>query len=267
MTATDYAIAWKLKRSILHLKALQRTIERFLGSKANGIIHDFQSEPGYLIVKAFSRRKPPFSCSLLIGDVLYHQRASLDYTVCELARYNKQVVDDRIEYPIFVNRDDFRNPVSGNLTPAIQKRIGLLAPQHQAIIESQQPFQGRYGDPEDDPLAILYRLSNFDRHQFLHLTSIITKTSFHDFSPPEAATRFEQVSVSYGAFKNEAEVARFRVIAGRELDVDLHSNVQFDVAFDEEGPGAGRPVLHTLGAIGVRVGEIIGDFNWSTLGP
>ena len=265
MTDTDYAIALKLRRSIVHLKHLERTIKRFLNGNANEVVNDFQSEPGYLIVKVISYRPPPRSCSLLIGDVLYHQRAALDYTACELARYNEQVVDDHVEYPIFLDRDDFRNPVSGQLTPAIVSRIGLLAQQHQTIIEEQQPFQQQYGEPEDDPLAILYRLSNYDRHQFLHLTSVITNASFHDFTPTEAAARFEQVSVSYGAFKSEAEVAKFRIRDGPELDVHVQSNVRFDVAFDEKGPGAGRPVLKTLGSIGMRVGEAIRDFNWSTL--
>ncbi len=261
MTDTDYAIAYKLTRATKHLKALHRTIDRFLKGKANGIANDFTSEPGYLIVKAFSRSGPPPSCSGLIGEILYHQRAALDYMACELARYNKQVVDDLVEFPIFLERDRFRSPVTGNLTPSVEKRIGLLRPDHQAVIEDEQPFQGRHGKPEDDPLWLLYRLSNFDRHQFIHLTSIITNTSFHDFTPSEAAARFKQISVTYGAFESQAEVARFAILRGPALDVEVQSNVRFDVAFGDKGPGAGRPVLNTLGAIGVRIGEIIQRFT------
>lgn len=261
MTDTDYAIAYKLTRATRHLKALHRTIQRFLNGKANGVINDFTSEPGYLIVKAFAHREPPPTCSGLIGETLYHQRAALDYMACDLARYNKQVVDDHVEFPIFLKREHFRNPVSGKLTPAVEKRIRLLRADHQAVIEDEQPFQGRHGKPEDDPLWLLYRLSNFDRHQFIHLTSIIANTSFHNFTPMEAGVRFQQVSVTYGAFKSEAEVARYRILPGPELDVHVQSNVRFDVAFDDKGPGAGRPVLRTLGGIGVRVSEIIQRFT------
>ena len=261
MTDTDYAIAYKLTRATKHLKALHRTIERFLKGKANGVINDFTSEPGYLIVKAFSHSEPPPSCSGLIGETLYHQRAALDYMACDLARYNKQVVDDHVEFPIFLERDKFRNPVTGNLTGAVEKRIGLLRPDHQTVIEDEQPFQGRHGKPEDDPLWLLYRLSNFDRHQFIHLTSIITNASFHNFTPREAAARFEQVSVTYGAFESQAEVARFRLLGGPELDVHVQSDVRFDVAFDDNGPGAGRPVRHTLADIGVRIVEIMQRFT------
>ena len=261
MTDTDYATAYKLTRSIKHLKALDRTIKRFLEGKANGVVHDFTSEPGYLIVKAINRREPPSSCSGLIGETLYHQRAALDYMACELARYNKQVVDNNVEFPIFLKREHFRNPASGNLSDAVKKRIGLLRSDHQTVIEDEQPFQGRHGEPEDDPLWLLYCLSNFDRHQFIHLTSVITNASFHNFTPREASARLQQVSVSYGAFESEAEVARFRIIPGPELDMHVQSDVRFDVAFGDGGPGAGRPVRQTLGGIGVRIADIMQRFR------
>ncbi len=259
MTATEHAISYKLNRSNKHAKELHRIILRYLRSEANGVVNDYDQWQT-LIVRAFSHREPPPSCSGLIGEYLYQVRASLDFMACELARLNGKVVDDKCEFPIFDTSAKFRNPVTGKLTPGVEKRIGLLRSDHQAIIEEEQPFQGRHGQPEDDPLWLLYRLSNFDRHQFIHLTSVIANASFHDFTPPEAAARLEQVSVSYGAFKNQAEVARFRILPGPEEVVNVNSRVRFDVAFDEEGPGAGRPVLHTLGAIGVRVAELLNRF-------
>jgi hypothetical protein len=257
MTDTEFTVAYKLMRGMRQLDTLERRIERFLGGKANGIVHDRTTEPGYFIVRAFSRREPPPTCNALIGEYLYHERAALDHMACELARRNNQIVDKHVEWPIFLDRDDFRNPVSGQFTPAVKSRIGLIASKYHAIIEDEQPFQGRYGQPEDDPLAILYELSNYDRHQFIHLTSIVTQASFHDFTPREAAARFEQVSVSYGAFESQAEVARFRILPGPELDVNVQTQVRFNVAFGDGGPLAGRPVLNTLGSIGVRVGELL----------
>lgn len=261
MTATDYAITYKLKRATTRLMTLRRTIRRFLQSDALGIVNDLTSEPGYLVVRGISRRPPPPSCSGLIGEVLYHQRAALDYMACDLARYNKETVDDHVEFPIFKDPSNFRNPVTARLTDGIVKRIGKLRADHQKVIEDEQPFQGRHGKPEDDPLWLLYRLSNFDRHQFIHLTSIVTKESVHDFTPSATAARFRQVSVTYGPFSNQTEIARFRILEGPEEDVHVQSNVRFDVAFGDEEPGAGRPVLSTLGGIGVRIGEIIQRFT------
>jgi len=261
MTETDYAIAYKVNRAGKHLKELHRTVKRFLAGNTNSVVNDDTSAPGYLIVKATSRGAPPPSCSGLIGETLYHQRAALDYMACDLARYNGQVVDEHVEFPIFIKPDRFRNPVTGKLTPAVDKRMGLLRSDHQKVIEEEQPFRELYGKPEDDPLWLLYCLSNFDRHQFIHVTSIITNTSFHSFAPPETAARFEEVSVSYGAFESEAEVARFRILDGPELNVHVESNVRFDVAFSEEGPGGGRQVIKTLADIQLRIAGIMKRFT------
>jgi hypothetical protein len=257
MTDTEFAITYKLTRGIHQVHALERTIKRFLKSKANSIVNDFEAEPGYLIVRAMSQRQPPPTCSALIGEFLYHARATLDYIACELVKRSNKVVDRYVEWPIFGDGNRFRNPVTGKLTDAIAKRIGLIAPKHQAVIEDEQPFKGRYGKPEDDPLFTLYELSNYDRHQFIHLTNVVANTSFHNFTPPEASQRFQQISVNYGAFKNRAEIARFLILDGPTINVHVNSNVRFDVAFGDGGPYAGRPVLGTLGGIGARVAEVL----------
>src|SRR3972149_8904052 len=111
MSDAVFGVAYKLARAIHHSKTLNKRIDRFLKSKANGVINDFKAESGYLIVKAFSRRPPPPTCSALIGEILYHQRASLDYMACELTRRNGQLVDDLVEFPIFTDPGAFRNPV------------------------------------------------------------------------------------------------------------------------------------------------------------
>jgi len=240
-----------------HLKNLHRTVNRFLNGKANGVTNDFTTKPGYLIVKAFSRRQVPPSLSGLIGECLYNERAALDYFACELARRNEQPVDNYVEFPIFKEPTKFRNPNTGNLTEAVVNRMGLLHPKHQAVIEDEQPFKGRHGKPEDDPLWLLYRLSNYDRHQFLHVTSVIRDANVQNFKPRKAAARFEQVSISYGAFEREAEVARYRILDGPALEMHVDSDVRFDVAFGDGGPCDGRKVVSTLADIGVRVSGII----------
>lgn len=261
MTDTDYAIRFKLDRAIHHLKLLERLVKSFLRSDANEVINDFTSEPGYLLVKVVSHREPPEILSVLIGEFLYHVRASLDYVACELTRYNQQSVDEDVEFPIFMRGDKFRNPVSGQLTQGVSKRIGRLRADHQAIIEDEQPFQGRYGTPEDDPLAILYRLSNFDRHQFVHVVSTITNASFNTFTPSHLAARFKRLDVQYGAFRSQAVVAKYGILDGPTADVHVQSDVRFNIAFDQEGPGGGRPILKTTADIFIRVGEVIKRLN------
>ena len=257
MTDTEFAITYRLNRGSRHLNTLYRRIRRFLDSKAYRVVNDMTSDPGYLVVKGRVRRGPPPTCSALIGEYLYHERAALNYMACELVRRNNGIVDSKVEWPIFMRRDKFRNPATGKFTAAIESRIGKIASKYYAIIEDEQPFQGRYGQPEDDPLAIIYELSNYDRHQFIHLTTIVTNASTHNFTPREAAARFQQVSVKYGTFENDTEIARFRILDGPELQVHVGTNVRFDVAFGDGGPRAGEGVVTTLGEIGGRVGKVM----------
>jgi hypothetical protein len=69
------------------------------------------------------------------------------------------------------------------------------------------------------------------------------------------------ISLNLGTLKDGAELARFAFLPGPGLQVDVHSNVEFDVAFDEKGPGAGKPVKQTLAQIGIRVTKIIQLFG------
>lgn len=248
-------IAPKLKRGIEHLKELRGEINTFLESDANGVVTDFDSEPGCLLVKAFVGNDPPPRFGILIGEILYHFRSTLDHLACELTKANNQPVDRNVEFPIF--DDPRRFSSNGNLTAAIQKRIGGIHPAKQVVIEREQPFKEIHGPPHDDPLWLLYELSNFDRHQALHLMNAYTDESSIELRPPEARGRFVELERFYGPLKEERTIARFAILQGPEFDVEVRANVRLDVSFGQSGPCPGRPVLYTLGDIGMRVGKII----------
>jgi hypothetical protein len=258
-------ISIKLARVAKHLDSINEEISRLVKSEDCGIIPDFKSEPGYLVVKAYMRSAPSPLVSIYIGEALYHLRSALDHLVCYLTENNHEVVHNKVEFPIFFKREDFRDE-GGALKAAILSRIGGLTPEHQALIEGEQPFQGKYGSPEDDPLWWLYGLSNFDRHQFLHLVGATILSGHNVFTPEWFADRyFTQISSRYGAFEGETEVARFRVAPAAYdvtpiVAVQVNSNLAFGIAFDEKGPGAGRPVIGTLKEIGQRVTLLVARF-------
>ena len=264
-----YSPSWivlKLARAKQHLDAVNEETRQLVDSKDCGVVVDFETEPGYLIIKAYMRRTPPPLCSIYIGEALYQIRSALDHLICYLTEKNGKVVNNKREFPIFSDRDHFRDPKTGALCSWILDRIDGLTPQHQALVEREQPFQGKYGAPDDDPLRWLYCLSNFDRHQFLHLVGT-TVVSAHDiFTPQWFADRYlTQITSNFGPFEGETEVARFRIAAAAhdltpEVAVQVNSKVSFSVAFDQNGPGLGRPVISTLKAIGERATLILAEF-------
>ena len=78
-----------------------------------------------------------------------------------------------------------------------------------------------------------------------------------EFVPPSLSQRFRLISKSYGPLEGETEIARYAVLKGEAADVQVDTKVRFDISFSKSGPGAGRPLVFTLGDIAVRVGELI----------
>jgi hypothetical protein len=198
---------------------------------------------------------------VLIGEFLYDLRCCLDYLTCELTTLNRRTPTERTEFPIFNDRLKFGTATDTDRGAAFTKKIGGLSSVHQALIENEQPYYGRYGRPEDDPLWWLHQLSNTDKHRFLHLVITVARQAAIKLEPPAAAQRFNMISLNLGTLKDGAELARFAFLPGPGLQVDVNSNVEFDVAFDEKGPGAGKPVKQTLAQIGIRVTKIIQLFG------
>src|SRR5437773_8457299 len=116
----------KIVRSQQHAQTLQEQQTTLYGSDDHGVVADFHSEPGYLIVKAFSWVSPPAEWSLIIGEALYQFRSTLDHLVCERTEANGQTVDSGVEFPIFDKPEKFRKP-DGNLTWKADRNIGRLS--------------------------------------------------------------------------------------------------------------------------------------------
>ncbi len=259
-------LAIKLARGVKHLGGISDEVNTLVASDACGILPDFKSEPGFLVIKAYMRETPSPLCSVYVGETLYQLRSSLDHLVCHLTEGNGKVVTNKTGFPIFVQRSEFRD-TAGSLMPAVRRLIDGLPPDQQAAIEAEQPFQGKFGTPEDDPLWWLYRLSNFDRHRSIHLVWSATIDAHDDFTPQWFADRyFTLIRTNYGAFEGETEVARYSIdpaandVGPPQVVVQVNSHVSFGLAFDNQGPGAGRPVVTTLKAIGERVARLVAAF-------
>ena len=164
MTVVDPAqwLGIKLARAVKHVQDVHDEDKRLVESDDCGVVADFKSDTRYLVIKAYMRSAPSPFCGIYIGEALYQFRSVLDHLTCYLTESNGQVVEDKTEFPIFLARGEFLNNAS-SLTRRVKQRIGGILHEHQTLIEREQPFQGKYGAPENDPLWWLYRLSNFDR--------------------------------------------------------------------------------------------------------
>jgi hypothetical protein len=259
-------IGAKLAAAYNHVRRIQAEHAALVESEDCGVIADLKADPGYLIVKAYCHRPPSPEWSIEAGEALYQFRSALDHLACRLTEQNGQPISEKTEFPIFLKREDFRNS-DGTLRSRVRDRIGGMSLKDQTAIEREQPFRRTGGAPDDDPLWLLYRLSNYDRHQFLHLIDLTVPTGYNEFRPPWFARHItRQVSANFGPFERETEVSRYEIsYDGPQVAVQVKSHVTFEMAFGKEGPGAGLPVIATLKQIGLRVVEIVGSFADTTL--
>jgi hypothetical protein len=250
----------KLARAGEHLESLKAQVNHFLGDdEANRIVNDSETEPDYLIIRAMPLRPTPVEFYILTGEILYHCRAALDYLACQLTEANKQTVDDYVEWPIFTDPDKFG--AVGALTPGLERKIGKIDARHQQMIRDEQPFARWHGQPDQDPLAILYELARLDRHRFLHMSRVVATVARVAFEPAEAAARYLRVSTTYGPLDEDTEILRYAKLRGPELQAQVTCDVRLNVAFSERVPYANRYIVSTLAAICVRVGEVAQKFR------
>ena len=69
-------LAIKLARGVKHLDNISQEVNTLVASDACGIIPDFNSEPGFLVVKAYMRETPSPLCSVYVGEALYQLSVS-----------------------------------------------------------------------------------------------------------------------------------------------------------------------------------------------
>jgi hypothetical protein len=145
-----------LSRKIHDNVIIKRTPTAFIlpdGRKVNGVLGEakFPFEPVPDIVK------------ILVGEIIYNLRASLDYLVYELARLDSGKIIDGTQFPIEDKKEVFwgrhRSYVKG------------LSDKHIAMVEVLQPYNGC------NWTRTLRELSNPDKHRQLTMPFVLTALS------------------------------------------------------------------------------------------
>jgi hypothetical protein len=152
----------KLERAEQHIETLRDRVEAF--QTRNPAPFDFRAEQTPLgddgvqyDLFAVVREEPPREFGLIVGDAVHNMRAALDYLVYALAPPEVRR-KRRTQFPIFADQSDFdeRSP----------SMLEGLMPDELELIERVQPFMAAEV-PSEDPLAVLNRLANRDKHHLL----------------------------------------------------------------------------------------------------
>ena len=138
------------------LLTLNEEIQRFVDVEVENIVLQGNFDGRGPTFEVGGHRPIPAEVLMLLSEVVFHLRASLDYVVYELSAISSGSYENGTQFPIEDTPAGF----------ATRKRTYLkgLDPTHVATIETLQPYRGA------DWAALLRTLSNQDEHRTFPLT-------------------------------------------------------------------------------------------------
>jgi hypothetical protein len=263
----------KWNRAMVHINEYKTATRNFIKDDAYGIEVKLDADGVQNIVFGRVYKEPPtLPWATIIGDVVNNLRSSLDYIAWELTILQNPVPPEPLErkwrnigFPIVTNRDLWED----RFNRALWGRLDM-----EAVFKALQPFETGQNAPDNEPLAVLDKLWNIDKHRHPHLTQCIIGTQGIRAAIRDSVPRNNRIpeGIDYpfqwvnehapGPFEDGTELARFVSLVPIPLgDVNVEADLVFDVAFDEGTPAKGGRVVETLWMLQKTVYELIGRFK------
>jgi hypothetical protein len=162
----------KIKRAQKHLKDFYAACSEFVKTKPYTITKQPEKHQGRGIKIEFDPSPPELG--LIFGDFVHNLRSALDHVVRDLAfdyrdklpRYPGRSHGVRSAFPILTHGNQWAN-TPGCQDGGFEKVCGIV-PDAITAIERLQPYHA-VGDVDWQPLTVLSRLDNRDKHRELNL--------------------------------------------------------------------------------------------------
>lgn len=230
----------KLDRAAYHLQSLDTQIRRWSESGPHRYTYELDSQSGKKHVRVHFDPLPD-EFRLILGDCLHNLRAALDALVYELALWYLDI------YPLPEGRaSGLEFPVFGDrvmTTREHRRKIGCIHPDAQAVIKRLQPYN-RGDEFARDPLWVLHRLANVDKHRAPHVIGNATSTFAHF---PDAPTLVSDLQVVMGFLENGAVVASYTPpVNALDTEVNMDAHLTFGVAFGHRAIPPRQQVITVL---------------------
>jgi hypothetical protein len=235
------AIYARIARAKEHLASLRAQIEDFCRRNAHEVRHEIDSESSEKIVVYYAREEIPVGWSILIGEIAHNLRSSLDQAVYDLTIRESGHPLDLTEFPIFADRERFKNTGRGG---GLYKIRGIPL-RTRGAIETVQPFNVRQ-EGQESYAWLLHELSIIDKHRTIHLcrrkTTGMEMHAIRDISFVGTADLF---CVPVGRLDDRAILARWKPANGLDDDTYIETTIKFEIAFDDATIPtiAGHPVV------------------------
>jgi hypothetical protein len=242
------SVGLKCERARHNLDTLEREFNTF-ERDAFRYRHAVEREGREHAYRVTAVRKTRPEWGPIIGDCLRNAALALDHLAHQLAVLNTGALSDDLarntHFPIYETPEEFWD----NLP-----KLRAIGPDQVAPLERLQPYNGRYG-PDYDPLMILERLSNFDKHRTIQTIGYRFGGTADYYPDSLIDTVFPE-----GPIKLGAELARF-TFHPPAPEMDVGPNFIVHIAFQGTPVADGVGVWAMLNTICTRVETIADDFR------
>lgn len=242
----------KLGRAEAQLDQLDVQIARFMRRDTHEITQTFDPKTGRCTLRFIIKHPPPLSWSMAIGEIVHNLRSALDHLACQLFRLHAPESDwEGTRFPILTDNTD------AGLDKAIDNYLPGLPEPIRAQLRASQPYK-RGDDARRDPLSVLNRLSNQDKHRLLvpvfaavipGSTSIVGYREMRDVDPiPQS-----DFTLPSGPLRTDAPFGELQfTITGDHPYVEVETHFPIDISFSDGGP-----VVDDLRRIGGHVATVV----------
>jgi len=235
----------KIERARQQTDALRAVFEGFYKSQSYSIRQELDPQAGEKRL-VFHADPLPLEWSVIIGEIVHNLRSALDHAIYELTCIESGGPLEGTEFPIFDNESRyFALDRRGNPTRAsgLFKIRGIKDETRRAVIKGLQPFEFRKTHPADQLpiIALVHKLNIVDKHRTLHLcrmsTTQLQTRVLRDIHPIS-------MTIVIPRLEDGTEVTRWRPVGDFNDEVDMESEVSFEIAFGDSVPIlAGKAVI------------------------
>jgi hypothetical protein len=217
------------------------------------------SPDGWGRLELFSSMSIPEVFSLLLGEMLYQLRSSLDACIYQASIYataqDPPPSGEKAEFPITFVPSEFAK--------LAKRRLSDLPENLQAAIENLQPYHKPTGTPEqiitsiNRSLGILNDLARKDRHRKLHVVGSWAVAANPQFDLPPGVTLTSIETMKSGHIGVITELARFH-LDGFVTGMAIRANPNLTTAIGLNEPPEPCDALDTFGQ---RLAEMMTAVN------
>lgn len=234
----------RLDHALKHLSAFEVEAQRFLDAKPYALIREDDPHGGRDRWRVQIRRPIPAALALIAGDCTNALRSTLDNLTWAIALKCSSTPPENTAFVIARSEERFHRSkwkLKGLPTGAVDE---IERVQPYALGNLVQPIRPDPStNPDRDALWMLERLWNDDKHRAPALVAGLARVYDINFSglslPPQSGVSFE---LNVGAFKDGDVLVR-SIPVGEPFKGEFEPEPEFQIAFEEEGPARGTPVV------------------------